>query len=100
MRDTSLDDFSDDSDDTGSSGGEESTIEGGQDSIDQESKQPVGEDGEASTSGDHDAGEKNIGSPTSRWSPDGTACADCAETATRLWQQGGRLVCASCKNWE
>lgn len=47
-----------------------------------------------------DTGESNSGPPTSRWSPDGTACADCAETATRLWQQESRLVCASCKNWE
>ena len=47
-----------------------------------------------------DTEESNSEPPTSRWSPDGTACADCAETATRLWQQESRLVCASCKNWE
>jgi hypothetical protein len=72
MEDSSLDDFLDDS-----------------------------EGSEGPPTGDEDGGAEsgNGESPTSRWSPEGTACAVCGESTTRLWHDGGKLVCGSCKDW-
>lgn len=37
---------------------------------------------------------------TSRSVPEGTDCPECGETATRLWRDGDRLVCAGCTSWD
>jgi hypothetical protein len=89
MRNTSLDEFGDDSED------DEEAV----DADGQAEREPAGEAGEGSTSGSHDSGGDS-GPPTSRWRPEGTECADCAETTTRLWRQEGNLVCASCRKWK
>jgi len=36
---------------------------------------------------------------TSGWTPDGAACEACGETVSRLWDDDGRQVCQSCKEW-
>lgn len=39
--------------------------------------------------------------PTTRWAPEGDACADCGRSVTRLWREreDGRGVCTDCKDW-
>ena len=37
--------------------------------------------------------------PTARFTGDGQDCAVCSEQTTRLWYDGGRAVCPSCKSW-
>lgn len=36
---------------------------------------------------------------TYRWAVDPVPCVDCGEETGRLWGDGDRLVCPSCKEW-
>jgi hypothetical protein len=102
MDNTSLDDFRDGSDDSGGDDSEDTerdTAEGDETSVTEEGNGQERGDSGTSIGGGHDAVEHS-GPPTSRWRPEGTACAVCAETAARLWHQDGRLVCALCKEWD
>jgi hypothetical protein len=36
---------------------------------------------------------------TYRWTADPIPCANCGEATRRLWGDGDRLVCPSCKGW-
>ncbi|MFB6133184.1 MAG: hypothetical protein ABEJ44_07260 [Halanaeroarchaeum sp.] len=37
--------------------------------------------------------------PTTAWTPEGAACADCGAVVERRWHQGGEYVCHDCKTW-
>ncbi|MFC4406510.1 DUF7573 domain-containing protein [Haloarchaeobius iranensis] len=37
--------------------------------------------------------------PTSRWSTNPQPCTDCGTRTQRAWTDGGRLLCADCKEW-
>ena len=36
---------------------------------------------------------------TSRWQPEGAACARCDATTKRQWRDGDAFVCSGCKEW-
>ena len=88
MRETSLDDFLDGSDDEQSEG------------------TPSGDDRPEATEDD----EPEASAPTAvepvdpataiySWTPRGEDCADCGATVKSRWRDGGRSVCGDCKNW-
>jgi len=81
MEETSLDDFLDD--------GEESSPDA----------DPEPETGTETESEEPTTEPAKQGPATSRWTPDGEACEACGETVTRLWDDDGRRVCRSCKQW-
>lgn len=83
MKDRSLDEFLDDGT------GEPAADTGA-------SEEPRAETGEP----EDDAGHSEEHEPaTARWAPGGAACAECGETVSRLWNDGGRDCCRSCKEW-
>ncbi|MFB6094316.1 MAG: hypothetical protein ABEJ77_05190 [Halanaeroarchaeum sp.] len=38
--------------------------------------------------------------PTTDWSPEGRACANCGAVVERRWRRDDTLVCPECKDWD
>jgi len=54
-----------------------------------------GDDGDETPS---DPGDENEPA-TARWTPGGAVCEECGDEVSRLWNDGGRDCCRSCKQW-
>lgn len=105
MEERSLDEFFDTPEE--SAGVDESDDEEGVD--EREESTEMGDEREESTEMDDGPDENDPpetpgegvepASATSRWTPEGEPCEACGETATRLWNADGDLVCQGCKQW-
>ena len=83
MKDASLSDFLDDESER------EAHEEADPAPAEEEADVPDGEDGTA-TDGP---------AVTAAWSAEGTTCGGCGETVGRVWTDGDRRVCRTCKDW-
>jgi hypothetical protein len=90
MRETSLEDFLDGSDD-----GDPDPDENGTGSCE-------GATDECNEPREHDETAGGVAEPprpTYTWTPDDATCPDCETSAERRWWDDGRFVCADCKTW-
>lgn len=96
-RDTSLDEFGVDDEETGGSPGG-SPEERAPSSGDGETSE---DDGVTAADTDSPADAVEAAAPTHGWTPGGAPCAQCGETVERRWRadDGEGMVCDDCKEW-
>jgi hypothetical protein len=90
MRETSIEDFLDDSGD-GPRDPDESGTESHADAA-----------GERKEPDEHDDTAEDTAAParpTYRWTPEAAVCPDCGTSVQQRWWDDGTFVCADCKTW-
>lgn len=90
MRETSIEDFLDDSDEDPRDP-DESGMESHADA--------TGERDEPRERADTAEDTAEPARPTYRWTPEDTACPDCGTSIERRWWDDSTFVCADCKTW-